>query len=121
MCACAGAEGRGFSLKRPDKGSEALQLHQYPLVHLLCKWTRPGERLYADILAATGLNGVSERGILSVFGSYGVVFLYCGAPGQQTERCLMAKNTWYGPPLGGSRPLEQLCYVLTELQARPPA
>ena len=50
-CACAEAGGRGFGLKRPEKGSEVLQLNQYPLVHFQREWTRPGERLYADILA----------------------------------------------------------------------
>ena len=60
MCACAGAEGRGFSLKRPDKGSEALQIPQYPLVHFPREWTRPGERLYVDILAAAAHIVVSQ-------------------------------------------------------------
>ena len=60
MCVCAGAEGRGFGLKRPDKGSGVLQLHQYPLVDHPRGWTRPGERLYADILAATAHIVVSQ-------------------------------------------------------------
>ena len=60
MCACAGAEGRGFGLKRQDKGGEALQTNQYPLVHLPRECTRPAERLYADILAATAQIVVSQ-------------------------------------------------------------
>ena len=33
------------------------------------------------------------------------------------EMCWTAKNTWYGPLLGGLRPLKQWCSVLTKFEA----
>ena len=96
-----GAEGRGFSLKKQDQGGEALQTHQYPLVHLPRELTRPGERQYADILAATAH--------IVVFQGRCWPFLAKSTPdlsdtvgeGRQTERCQRVKNTLYGPQLGG--------------------
>ena len=107
MCACAGAEGRGFGLKRPDKESEALQLHQYPSVHLPREWTRPRDRLYADILAATA-NMVFSQGRSRPFSVKSRPDLSDNVGRwRQNERCQRVKNTWYGPPLGGLRPLKQ--------------
>ena len=62
---------QGLGLKRPDKESEALQLHQYPSAHLPREWARPGERQYADILAATAHIVVSQ-------GNFGHFWLRAG-------------------------------------------
>ena len=52
-----GTDGIGFSLKRKDKGDEALQTHWYPLVHLPHGWTRPGAKQNACIIHRQGPYG----------------------------------------------------------------
>ena len=125
MCACAWAEGRGFGLKRPDNESEALQLHQYPLVHLPCEWTRPEERLYADILAATAHIVVSQ-GRFWPFSAKSRPDLSDNVGGwRQTERCQIVKNTWYGPPtrigwiIETSEAMAVHPYIASDPNARP--
>ena len=121
VCACAGTEGRCFGLKGPGKGGGALHLHQHPSVHFPREWKRPGERLYADILAATAHIVVSQGGILWPFlAKSRPEFSDTVGGWRQTERCQRVKNTWYGPPLGGLRPLKQWWSVLTEPRTQTP-
>ena len=106
------AEGRGFGLKRPDKGSEALQLHQYPLIHLSSEWTRPGDRLYADIFAITAHIVVSQGRCWSFLAKSRPELSDTVGRWRVTERCQRVKNTWYGSPLGGLRPLKSEAMVV---------
>ena len=55
-----GAEGRGFGLKRQDKGGEALQTHQYLLVQLPSRWNRPGAKRNTSIFTARAHMAGSE-------------------------------------------------------------
>ena len=99
MCPCAGAEGKGFGLKRPDKGSEALRLHQFPLVHFPHEWTRNRERLHADILAAKAHRVVAQGRFWPFLAKSRLDLSDTVGGRKQTERCKRVKNTWYGPPL----------------------
>ena len=96
-----GAEGRGFGLKRQDKGGEALQTHQDPLVHFPREWTGPGERLYANILAATAHIVVAQ-------GRFWPFSVKSSRPDhsdnvgrwRKSERCQRVKNTLYATRIG---------------------
>ena len=94
MCACAGAEGRGFGLKRSDKESDALQLYQYPLVHVPRGWTRPGERLYAGILVATAHIVVSQGQFWPFLAKSRLELSDTVGGWRQTEWCQRVRNTW---------------------------
>jgi len=97
MGACVVAVGGGFGLKRQYKQVEAVQTHRYPLVHVPCGWIRPGARVYAGILAATAHIGVYEGVIFAIFSSTVADISDRVVRSWQSEKYLMAKNTWYGP------------------------
>ena len=94
VVACVGAEGRHCGQNRQDHCVRPFQTHQHHSVYVPQGWYRPGTMAYAGILAATGLNGVSEKAILSVFGSYSVVFLYRGARGRG-HGCVVKKGKFF--------------------------
>ena len=122
VCACAGAEGRGFGLKKPDKGSEELQLHQYPSAHLPREWTRPGKRQYADVLAATAHIVVSQGQFWPFLAQSRPELSDTVGGWRQTERCQRVKNTLVWTPIGWIETSEALVvrpYRASDPNTRP--